>query len=221
MTTMTRWQALSEMRWAMKDPARLGDVAVYKAELGRLRARPEVEAQLDDVRGYAPRLDLSALAELPEGTFGREYARFMQTNAIYPIVPTDRVDPALIARNAFAVRYSIIHDMVHVLTGFDTSWPGEAGVWAFVGAQHYCSTFELAGVMSLLVAPLACPLRLGEAWRCWRRGRAMGKRAQRLLTLRLEEHLHRPLAQVRAELGIEGAGDGYLPRALRVTPAAA
>ncbi|MCX4247349.1 Coq4 family protein [Paraliomyxa miuraensis] len=220
MTTMTRWQLLSEMRAAMKDPARFGDAAVYKAELGRSRARPEIEAQLGDVRGYFPRVDLEALAELPDGTFGREYARFLEVNRLHPIIPTDQVDPEMIARNAFTVRYAIIHDMVHVLTGFDTSWPGEAGVWAFVGAQRYSFIFDLAGVMSLLVAPFMCPLRLRQAWRSWRRGRAMGKQARLLLILRLEERLEQRLSDVRAELGIEGAGDGYLPHAPRAAHAA-
>jgi ubiquinone biosynthesis protein COQ4 len=216
---MTRWQLFSEIRTAMKDPARIGDLAVYKAELGRGRARPEIEAQLDDVRGYHPRVDLDALAKLPDGTFGREYVRFLRANHLNPIVPTDRVDPAMIARNAFMVRYAIIHDMVHVITGFDTSWPGEAGVWAFIGAQRYSFSFGLAAVMALLVAPFRSPLHIAHAWRCWRRGRAMGRRARLLLPLRLEERFEQRLRDLRAELGVQGAGDGYLPRALRAAGA--
>lgn len=219
MTTMTRWQLLSAIRTAMKDPERIGDVAVYKAELSRGRARPEIEVQLDDVRGYHPRVDLQALARLPHGTFGREYARFLQANGLHPIVPTDRVDPEMIARNAFTVRYAIIHDMVHVLTGFDTSWAGEAGVWAFIGAQRYSLGFRLAAMMALLAAPFYSPLRLRAVWRSWRRGWAMGKRARLLITLRLEERLAQRLSDVRAELGIEGADDGYLPAALRAAHA--
>jgi ubiquinone biosynthesis protein COQ4 len=210
--TMTRWQLLSEFRTAMKDPERIGDAAVYKAELGGGRARPEIEAQLHDVRGYHPRVDLEALARLPDGTFGREYVRFLVANRLHPIVPTDRVDPAMIARNAFTVRYAIIHDMVHVITGFDTSWPGEAGVWAFVGAQRYSFGFGMAAVIALLIAPFRSPLRLSDAWRYWRRGRAMGRRARLLLTLRLEERFEQRLVDLRAELGVEGADDGYLPR---------
>lgn len=216
---MTRWQLFSEIRTAMKDPARFGDLAVYKAELGRGRARPEIEAQLDDVRGYHPRVDLDALAQLPDGTFGREYVRFLRANRLHPIVPTDRVDPAMIARNAFMVRYAIIHDMVHVITGFDTSWPGEAGVWAFIGAQRYSFSFGLAAVMALLVAPFRSPLRIASAWRCWRRGGAMGRRARLLLPLRLEERFEQRLTDLRAELGVQGADDGYLPRALRTAGA--
>jgi ubiquinone biosynthesis protein COQ4 len=216
---MTRWQLFSEFRTAMKDPARIGDAVVYKAALSPARARPEIEAQLDHVRDYRPRVDLEALARLPDGTFGREYARFLRVNHLNPIVPTDRVDPALIANNAFVVRYAIIHDMVHVITGFDATWPGEAGVWAFIGAQRYSFGFSVAGLMALLVAPLRCPLHIGRAWRCWRRGRAMGRRARLLLPLRLEERFEQRLTDLRAELGVHGADDGYLPQALR--PAAA
>jgi ubiquinone biosynthesis protein COQ4 len=212
---MTRWQLFSEFRTAMKDPERMGDAVVYKAELGGGRAYPEIEAQLDGVRGYMPRVDLEALVRLPDGTFGREYARFLSGNRLHPIVPSDRVDPELIARNAFIIRYAIIHDMVHVLTGFDTAWPGEAGVWAFIGVQRYSLGFRIASFVALLITPLRTPLRIGEAWRAWRRGRAMGRRARLVLTQRLEERFEQRLSELRTELGIEGADDGYLPRALR------
>jgi hypothetical protein len=66
--------------------------------------------------------------------------------------------------------------------------------------------------MSLLVAPFRSPLRVGEAWRCWRRGRAMGRRARLVLAVRLEERFEQRLDDLRAELGVEGADDGYLPR---------
>ncbi len=210
---MTRSQLIREIRAALADPARIGDVPALKSELGGTRARPEIERQLDPVRGYHPRLDLDALAALPAGTFGHEYERFLRTNELQPIVLTGALDPELVARNAFVVRYGIIHDMVHVLTGFDTTWPGEVGVWAFVGAQNWSATFRAGGVAALAIAPLRCPLQLGRAWSCWKRGRAMAKRAPLLITLRLEEWLERDLEEVRAELGLEGAGAGYLPAA--------
>ncbi|MFT4979260.1 MAG: ubiquinone biosynthesis protein COQ4 [Myxococcota bacterium] len=211
---MTRWQILTRIRTSMADPALIGDVPALKSELGGTRARPEIEAQMDDVRGYHPPVDLDALIAQPAGTFGHEYARFLSENKLTPITMTGNLDPELVARNAFVVRYGIIHDMVHVLTGFDTSWPGEIGVWAFVGAQNYSTAFRITGLVALLVAPLRCPLRLGEAWRCFQRGRMLARRAPLLLTLRLEEHLHRDLADVREELSLSEVGSGYLPAAV-------
>ena len=212
---MTRWQVFRELRAAMRDPDRIGDVAVYKGELGGARARPEVEARLDAVRGFHPRFDAEALRALPESSFGHQYARFMEAHDLRPIVPTDRPDASMIARNAFTVRYAGIHDMVHVLTGFDTSWPGEIGVWAFVGGQRYSRGFQVAAVVSLLVAPFRCPLQLGRAYRNFRRGWAMGARAKLVIAQRLEDHFETPLLELRAALQVEGADDGYLPASAR------
>jgi ubiquinone biosynthesis protein Coq4 len=197
---VTRWQTVLALRDALSDPARGGDVAVYKSELAGIRAPRRIEAQLAGVRAYHPTVDLSALCRLPDGTFGREYARFLAAAGLHPIVPSTRVDPGMLARNAFMARYATIHDMVHVLTGFDTSWSGETGVWAFVAAQGYGSAFHIAALAALLAAPFRAPHRLFDAWRCWRRGRHMGQRARLVLTFRLEERFEQPLQDVRHEL---------------------
>ena len=201
---MTTWSLLREIWSASRDPARIGDIPALKSELAGTRAYPAIEAQLDGVRSYHPPLDMAALAALPEDTFGHAYAAFLRDNGLHPITLTGNLDPALVARNAFVVRYGIVHDMVHVLTGFDASWPGEVGVWAFVGAQGYSTAFWLNGWLALLIAPLRSPLRLWQAWACFRRGRALARKAPLLLTLRLEDHLSRELAAVRAELGLAG-----------------
>lgn len=207
---MTRWQVFRELRSAMRDPNRLGDVAAYKSELGGSRARPEVEAQLDPVRDYRPPVDLDALEQLPAGTLGREYARFLKVNGLDPFLLSDQVPADIVARNALVIRYGIIHDMVHVLTGFDSSWPGEVGVWAFVGGQYYSRGLQMASLTALLVAPFMSPLRLGQAFRAFRRGWAMGKAAKLLITERLEEEFETPLETLRARLDIEGARDEYV-----------
>ena len=207
---MTSFQILKALLSAIGDGERIGDVVVLKSALSTQRAYPRIEAMLGDVRGYHPHLDMAALAALPVGSFGHEYHRFMSSNGLHPITITGNLPESLVAENAFMVRYGIIHDMVHVLTGFDATWPGEAGVWAFVGAQGYSRTMVFAGYMSLLVAPIVSPLSIGRAWRCWRRGRAMGRAARLLLTMRLEDLLESDLSEVRSALGIAGASDGYL-----------
>lgn len=200
---MTRWQILREIRSAMLDPERIGDIPVLKSELAGTRADPAVEARLDAVRGYHPHVDLDVLAAQPESTFGHAYAMFLREHGLQPIVLTGRMDPEMVARNAFVVRYGIIHDMVHVLLGFDPSWPGEVGVWAFVGAQGWSRAFRITAWLALAAALVRCPLQLGRAWRAFRRGRALAVGAPLLITLRLEELLHRDLAEVRTELQLD------------------
>lgn len=203
-----RRRLLAELRAAAADPARFGDVPVLKSALSGQRAYPAIEAQLGPVRGYHPPLDLGALSALPPRSFGAAYARFLRENGLQPIVLSGRLPASLVADNAFVARYGTIHDMVHALLGFDASWPGEVGVWAFIGAQGYSLGFRLAGLAALLVAPLRCPLQLGRALRCWRAGRAMAKGAALLLTQRLEERLADDLDDTRRALGIVGAGQG-------------
>ncbi len=183
---MTRWQVFRELLSATRDPARLGDVAVLKSELGGQKAAPHIEALLDPVRGFHPRVDVEHLRSLPEGTFGRAYARFLDDNHLSPFQPS----------------HTLPADMVHVLLGFDATWAGEAGVWAFVGQQGYSAMFRVASVASLLVAPLRSPLRLPAVWQAWNRGRALARGAELLVTQRLEDHLERPLHDVRQDLGL-------------------
>lgn len=209
---MTRWQILRELLAAARDPERLGDVAVLKSELGGVRAREEVERALTPVRGYHPPVDLEALRQQEAGTFGREYVRFLDANGIRPITLHGSSLPGeLVARNALNARYGVVHDMLHVLLGFDTSWPGEVGVWAFVGVQGWSRQFSLASWMSLLVAPLRAPLRLGDCLRAWQRGRRQGEAARLVIAERLEELLALPLAEARGLLQVNEGTDGYLP----------
>ncbi|MEL6345133.1 MAG: Coq4 family protein [Myxococcota bacterium] len=216
---MTWLEIIKEVRVAMKDPDRLGDIPVLKSELSRARGNADTEAKLDPVRGYHPRLDIDALSALPDGTFGREYVRFLKANQIDPLYITDNLPADMIARNALNVRYGAIHDMVHVLLGFDTSWVGEVGVWAFVGAQNYGAAFNFASWMSLLIAPFRAPFRLGACWRAFWRGRAMGARADTLIAVRLEEMMALPLDDVRKQLNVVGGTAGYLPHRPQAAPA--
>lgn len=175
----------------------LGDFAILKADAMGATASPEVEAQLAAVRGWMPRIDLAALRALPDGTFGREYARHMDHNGLAPF----EVSPGLedeVRRNTFVVRYALTHDIFHLLLGFDTSWAGELGVLAFAAAQRYSGHLSL----SLTIARVLYRLRDPRHWRAigqaGRRGWAMGERAPFLLGVRFEEQWDRPLHEVRA-----------------------
>lgn len=165
----------------------LADVAVLKTDLLGLDAAPRHRAALDGVRGYVPRLDLAALAALPEGTFGRAYATFMQDNGLSPFVLTDAIDDATLRRNAFGIRLATTHDMIHVLLGFDTSWPGELGVLAFSAAQGWSWAQRASMAFAWPLYLVRTGFRLSALRAAARRGAALGRRAPFLLRLRLEE----------------------------------
>ena len=208
MTASTRWtkrQVFAELRRAMTDPDRLGDVSVLKSELAGTRARPQVEAELGALAEPLPRIDLEALRGLPVGTLGRGYADFLQANRLHPFALSGRLPPAIVRRNIFMARYGLVHDVFHVLTGFDTSLAGEIGVWAFVAAQRYALGHWLAAIVGLFVYPVLAPRRTLAIWRNFSRGRSMGRRARPLIALPFQDLWTRPVDTLRRELRIDAA----------------
>jgi hypothetical protein len=66
------------------------------------------------------------LADLPQGTFGRAfYDHFRRNNYSFPGDP-----------QALNAKFSLPHDSVHVLTGYDTTPRGEILVSTFTAAMH-------------------------------------------------------------------------------------
>src|SRR5215831_10901278 len=119
---------------AFRSGAPLGDVAVLKLDAFS-RPSMEISRRLESLFGYAPEQNLPMLRELPTGTLGREYARFLDLNGLEPLA----ISPAVKERfrnDPYVLRYTTTHDLHHVLTGFDTGLAGEAGVLAFNVGQR-------------------------------------------------------------------------------------
>lgn len=208
---MKKTEAFRAFRSAIADPERIGDAAVYKSELGGARARPEIEARVRSLAVPFPHVELEPLRSLPRGTLGREYAELLHANDLQPFRLSDRLEPEVLERNLFMARYALLHDVVHVLTGFDTSWSGEAGVWGFVAGQGYRWTYWLAALMACAFYPLATPLRTLRIWRNTLRGIRMGRRAHTLITMPLETMWERPVDELRDGFRIEPASELAIP----------
>lgn len=205
-STWTKRQTFQELRRAMKDSDRLGDVAVLKSELAGTRARAAVDAEVAALGDPLPQIDIATLRGMPVGTLGRGYADFLAANGLSAFSLSGRLPPELVHRNIFMARYGLLHDVFHVLTGFDTSLAGEIGVWAFVAAQRYALGHWIAAIVGLLVYPLLTPHRTLAIWRNFARGRRMGRRARRMLiALPFQNMWMRPVDALRRELEIDAA----------------
>ncbi|MEH2039955.1 Coq4 family protein [Nostoc sp.] len=79
---------------------------------------------------------MNQLSQYPQGTFGREYATYMQANQLKPLNISPELEDVA-KRNLFALRYLVTHDIFHVLLDFDTTYAGEIGVLAFAATQNY------------------------------------------------------------------------------------
>jgi ubiquinone biosynthesis protein COQ4 len=148
-----------------------------------------------------------ARTALPEGTLGRAYGRFVEArgldNVFLEYLTVDSPETYL------AYRIGHLHDLFHFLLGYDPYDPiGEMEIEAFLAAQTGAVNhllFLLGYVVFLLRNDPGQLVegrgRLLEAFR-------LGVRAAPLLLVRWEDEMDRPMADVKARLGI-----GHRPEA--------
>ena len=178
-----------------------GDAAFGEIKFYGIGADPNLIAQLQNYVGYYPTIDLEELSQLPEGTLGYEYAQHMKKNNIQPLeISPDLKEEA--DRDPFALRYTVTHDIFHILLGFDTSYAGEMGVFGFTAGQNYSKMLKIAEPLILLLLCLIKPHKIKQIWESDRIGKALGKQAECLLVYPFEKNWARPINDVRAELGL-------------------
>ncbi|HEV8392379.1 MAG TPA: Coq4 family protein [Dongiaceae bacterium] len=181
----------------------MGDAAAMKAAMFGVRAYPEIAQKLRLLRTPFPAIDLDPLRALPESSFGRQYAAFMDRNGLRPFLVSPEVAEELWPEHVLEVRYPLLHDAFHVLLDFDVSLVGELGVWSFVAAQHYSPAYDRAGWLGATIYPLIAPRKRAALAAAARRGRALGERAACLIAEPLELYWRDPIEEVRVELRIQ------------------
>ncbi len=193
----------------------------FERVLDRVLADPTGRQILEERRSLLAALsDRARLRALPDGTLGREYARFMDAEALSAAglleasrtpeaQPEHRLGPE---GQVLGERLRDMHDLWHVVTGYGRDLFGEAALLAFTYAQtRNRGIGAIAGV---------------GFWRMWRGGREAaalvrrawwrGHRAAFLPAADWEALLELPLDEVRRRLGI-GPPPTYTP--LRSTAA--
>jgi ubiquinone biosynthesis protein COQ4 len=213
------WRALKDL---IADPERTDRVfEIIRALSGdaferaweRFRAHPDGQRLLAARPSLLAALsDRAALRALPEPSFGRAYADFMDAAQLdaaglveaeetatqtYGRADDDVRDPD---RNFFGDRLRDMHDLWHVLTGYGRDEAGEAANLAFTYAQVPNLGVGLIVVAGAVLGPHDLSLYWQRyLFRAYRRGR----RAAPLTTVLYEQLLPRPLGEVRRRLGIE------------------
>ena len=184
-----------------KNSENLGDGAILKADALGAKINPEIQEKMQTVIGYYPQINLDQLSNLPDGTFGKEYARHLQSKNLKPFNVSSHLKE-IADRNVFALRYAVTHDIFHVLLGFDTSYAGEIGVLAFAAEQNYSQSLKISLLFARILYPILAPTQFQQILENIRKGKEMGRKAKFLLGYRFEDNWQRHLAEVKAELGI-------------------
>jgi ubiquinone biosynthesis protein Coq4 len=178
----------------------LGDVVVLKVDAVGAPSQ-SICRKLERLHGYAPEQKLSTLRELPAGTLGREYARFLDANGIEPLEISAAMKERF-RKNPYALRYTTTHDLHHVLTGFDTGLAGELGVFAFNVGQGSAPVSRRMLRVARFIYSLFSPTQARRIWHNVHIGDELGRRAELVIAEPIESFFAEPLAQVRGKLGI-------------------
>ena len=146
--------------------------------------------------------DHDALRAMPDGSLGREFLAFCERHGLdsrklveaQHRMSRDHRDLDSV-RQWLGDRLTVMHDLWHVLVGYDATHAGESALMCFSLPQRVndraLPIFVAMSLLSRRIAPR-------NAWEAWRRGR----RAVLLAAQPFEELLPLPLAEVRRRLGI-------------------
>lgn len=161
---------------------------------------PECAALWDE--RYDPPLDLDALAGLPAGTLGHEYARFIRENRIEPLGSlVEWGQPKNLLQYVMLRSYKL-HDVLHVVLGCPATPLGEVPIVAYsVGQAGTESRNANAPALALAVVLLHIALRrtheFAEACRLTGEWVQVGARCRPYAGFRLEEMMDQRVEDVR------------------------
>lgn len=166
------------------------------------QTRPDIAALFAE--RYDPELDMDTLAALPDGTLGREYVRFLRANGIDPLATLLEMGKPVNALQYLFRRAYKLHDVMHVVLGCDASILGEVRIVSYSLGQNSAGNARTGRAPALALCVLLLHLALRKpddfrealrlAWE-WMR---LGEQSRPHVSFRVEDHLHRPVEEVRA-----------------------
>jgi ubiquinone biosynthesis protein Coq4 len=186
---------------------RVGDEEAIRGFDAMALGNPSADEMLED-RYLSPTPDADYLATLPDGSLGKEFERYLTNNGL---------DANLLRESAFiqahaergedvgylAERGFQLHDLFHVLTGFDTTPLGEVRVVSFTVAQipapYPAMIIATRPLQMVLYKPELLPAVMDAITQGW----ALGRRAKPLMQVHWEDFWERPLAELRREYDLD------------------
>jgi ubiquinone biosynthesis protein Coq4 len=200
--SLASWDPRASVPLALKY-MEVGDAEALDGFDALARSTPVAEGMLAD-RFLSPTPDVDALAKMPEGSLGKSFEQYLTSNGLDAnLLRESAFIPAHKARGDdvgyLAERGFQLHDMFHVLTGYDTTPLGEVRVVSFTVAQtpapYPAMIIASRPLQMVLYRPQLLPAVMDAITDGW----ALGRRAKPLLDVHWEEHWERPLEEIRRE----------------------
>lgn len=150
--------------------------------------------------------DRAALAQLPDGSFGRAYLEFVErenisAEGIRAAAAQGMERPLPAPLDFISARMRDTHDLWHVVTGYSGDVLGETALLAFIFAQTWNPGVGL--IIALGLAKTAGAAQGGAARATIFDGFRRGRQTRWLPAVEWEELLALPLSEVRARLSAE------------------
>ena len=180
----------------------VGDEEALQAYDDIALAHPLAKSMLAE-HHLSPLPDVEALGAMPEDSLGKAFESYLRENDL---------DPSLLRESAFieahrrrgeevgyiAERGFQLHDLFHVLTGYDTTPLGEVRVVSFTVAQipapYPALIMGTRPLQAALYKPQLLPFLMDAITEGW----ALGRRAKPLIGVHWEDHWERPLPEIRS-----------------------
>ncbi len=172
------------------------DETVQRAVERKLLANPSFRGLYEE--WYQPKeFSLDELIQKPPGTLGHEYAQFMIRNGLKLDFISDFEGRDVLSY--LWCRAKHVHDITHLIVGFDTSFPGEAGVKGFELAQYLSpATAAILGGGLLGLAALK-PEALGPMMDAVLAGYSLGQEYPLLMAIQWDQEWGTPMAELRSK----------------------
>ena len=181
----------------------IGDREALEAYDEMALGHPLAQNMLAD-RHLIPLPDVETLSTMPEGTLGKAFESYLRENDLDPSLLRDSAFIEAHGRRGEDVGYLAergfqLHDLLHVLTGYDTTPLGEVRVVSFTVAQIPAPYPALILGTRPLQAALYKPQLLPYLMDAITEGWALGRRAKPLIGVRWDDQWERSLAAIRAD----------------------
>lgn len=189
-------------------------IADYMADFESL---PAQKAFLEESYFSDP-LELDTLKDMPAGSLGLGYYDFIVSNGLEKNIAVNYRDfhksleaSGQLDRMPAALRYAIIrgfqiHDLLHVLTGYEPTSSGEIALQAFCLAQIRFPYFGMWMSVVTTRMTLLDPKTIGPMMDAISAGWQYGRQAENLQFEKWETMLERPLSDLRAAYGLDRVG---------------
>ncbi len=175
---------------------RLRSLGLLEAEEQKLRSDQD-SVEVIEARKLVSRIDLKELNQLAEGTLGKIYSAHMLKHNLDPefYKNIEIVDGVTFGM----MRLRQTHDLWHMMTGFDTSVPGELGLQAFMMAQTHSPLAPLLIGGRLFAIVVRDPKEALQIVDSVARGWIMGRHSKPLFPINWEQHWSTPLSELQKQ----------------------